>query len=106
MNWPFRRPCRRDARETLSNAGLRRAGAEPARRFDARFSGTYTKPRLDAAKLARLGKIAGRLDVGTPSQAPRVAPYWSTEVVGMSAAPTMLGLLKPPRSMPSVGYWP
>lgn len=45
------------------------------------------KPRFGLAKFLRFGKITARSVLETPNQDPKVAAYWSTEVVGIWVLP-------------------
>ena len=47
------------------------------------YSADYTNPSFCVLKFARFGKMFCKAESGTPIHDARVAPYWSTEVVGI-----------------------
>ena len=51
-------------------------------------------PTLLTGKRARLGKIVARCVAPTPNHVASVAPYWSTEVVGIQR-PSLFGVVGP-----------
>ena len=61
------------------------------------------KPSVGVVKLPMLGKMEGKLAVGTPNHFASVPPYWSTDVVGIQR-PLLPASLGPPGV--SMGNWP